>query len=167
MTPLPFTFPADARPAVKTSPDLQLIVSDYFVVTSYNPLSPSANELFWYIDLFGPHGFIDLTNAGALPPVNQAQQAGTGPGFTPTLGHFLYVYAWTNTAGGQIRVDLSNFAPGLTPTWWRQVNSDVLPGAGFTLNAFEITTAFARVTLTSVSGIVAIWLSIYTSSSRV
>ena len=161
------TFPPDARPAVKASPDMQLIVSDYFVPLAYNPLAPNSNVYYWYLDLHGPHGFIDESVAGALPPFVLGGQGGGAAGPIPTLGQFLYVYAWTDVVGGQIRLDLANYAPNLTPTWWNQLTADVMPSVGFQLNAFEITTSFARITLTSTQGIVAIWLSIHTSSSRV
>jgi hypothetical protein len=149
---MPLLTPADPRTPVTDSPELLNIVSTHLIIVAFNVGQPTANEQAFPIDLCGPHGLVesDLDNAGC--PDFFVAPFGALSTYFPSIGTFLYIFAFSSLAGGFVAVDFAINDFIAAPAWHEVQRYNITAGVPLPIPAIEMPTMYARVRFGNTSG---------------
>lgn len=105
--------------------------------------------------LFANSGIVTLIETGGVTSNAYTYDSAITPTTAPattiadyasTLGHLLDVFAASNAAGIEVRIDFG-VASGSSTVYWRVLTVALTPGIPSPINAFRLNTHYCRVTL--------------------
>jgi hypothetical protein len=149
---MPLEFPADPRTPVTDSPEIFSVFSTHLIIVAFNPGQPTANEQLFPIDLGGPHGLIDSASDNAGNPDFFVAPFLALQTYFPSIGSFLYIFAFSTFAGGFVAIDFAINDPIAAPTWHEVQRYNITAGVPLPIPAIEMPCFYARVRFGNTSG---------------